>query len=112
MRLLAIALIVLSASLSCARADGPPFHAGATRVTVQDRVPFEALIAYPTEASEVPTQSGAFTIVASRDAPIALGARFPIVLFSHGGNGRSGAGPLIHQALITSLARRGFIVVA
>jgi predicted dienelactone hydrolase len=112
MRLLAVALVFTLTALCDARADGPPFHAGVTRVTVQDAVPFEALIAYPTEASEAPTQSGAFAIAASRDAPIAPGARFPVVLFSHGGVGRTEAGPLVHQALITSLARRGFIVVA
>jgi predicted dienelactone hydrolase len=75
-------------------------------------VPFEVLVAYPTEASEVPSQAGPFTIAASRDAPIAPGARFPIVLFSRGGGGRSEAGPLFHQGLITALARQGIIVVA
>jgi predicted dienelactone hydrolase len=112
MRLLAFALVFLLATLCSALADGPPFHAGVTRVTVRDAVPFESLIAYPTEASELPTQSGPFTIAASPDAPIAPGKRFPIVLFSHGGIGRSEAGPLVHQTLIMSLARRGFIVVA
>ncbi|MBV8186505.1 MAG: dienelactone hydrolase [Alphaproteobacteria bacterium] len=112
MRVLAAALVFLLATSGYARADGPPFHVGVTRVTVQDAAPFEALIAYPTGASEVPTPAGPFTIAATRDAPIATGARFPIVLFSHGGNGKSEAGPLVHQALITSLTRRGFIVIA
>src|ERR1700759_2635985 len=112
MRQLAAALVFLLASLCCAHADVPPFHAGFIRVTVPDAVPFDALIAYPTVATEVPTPAGAFTIAATRDAPIAPGARFPIVLFSHGGIERNETGPIVHQALITSLARRGFIVVA
>jgi predicted dienelactone hydrolase len=111
MRLLALALVFLLAALCAARADEPPLHAGVTRVTVQDTVPFDTLIAYPTETIEVPTAFGPFMLAASRDAPIAPGARFPIVLFSHGG-GRSGGAPLVHQNLILSLARRGFIVVA
>jgi predicted dienelactone hydrolase len=112
MRPLAVAFVFLLATLCSARADEPPFRAGFARITVQDTVPFDALIAYPTMATEVSNRVGLFTIAASRDAPIASGARFPVVLFSHGGNGRSEAGPLVHQALITSLARRGFIVVA
>jgi predicted dienelactone hydrolase len=111
MRLIAVALVFLLAIPCCARADEPPYRAGITRVTVQDNVSFDALIAYPTEATEISSRVGPFTIAASRDAPIAPGARFPIVLFSHGG-GRSGGTPLLHQNLILSLARRGFIVVA
>jgi predicted dienelactone hydrolase len=112
MRLLAVAFGALLATLCCARADALPFHAAVTRTTVQDIVPFDALIAYPTRASEASSRMGPFTIAASPDAPIASETRFPIVLFSHGGKGRSEAGPLVHQALIMSLARRGFIVVA
>src|SRR5689334_18156634 len=112
MRRLASALVLLLASLCGALADAPAFHAGFTLVTVPDAVPFDALIAYPTAAPEVPTQAGAFTIAATRDAPMAPGTRFPIVLFSHGGIERNETGPIVHGALITSLARRGFIVVA
>jgi predicted dienelactone hydrolase len=112
MRRLAVALVLLLATLYSARADEPPFHAGVTRITVQDAVPFDALIAYPTTANEASTQYGAFTVAATRDAPIAPATRFPIVLFSHGGIGRNEAGPLLHQDLILSLARRGYIVVA
>ena len=113
MRLLHLifASLPLLIDLSHARADTGQFHAAATRITVQDRVPFESLIAYPTAEQEVPFQAGAFTISASRDAPIASGAKFPIILFSHG-NGRRGGTSLLHRDLITFLARQGFIVVA
>ena len=89
MRAFVAALALLVIGISCAHAAPPPFHAAVTRITVQDSVPFDALIAYPTHAAEVPFQAGPFTIAASRDAPIADGARFPIVLFSHGGGVRS-----------------------
>ena len=70
MRPLSVALVLLLASLCGAHAEEPAFHAGFARVTVQDAVSFEALVAYPTEATEVPTRVGAFTIAASRDAPV------------------------------------------
>jgi predicted dienelactone hydrolase len=87
---------------------------GITRITVQDVVPFDTLIAYPTDAAEVPFQDGPYTIAASRDTPIASGARFPVVLFSHGGGEtiKAGGNSLPYAALLTSLAREGFVVVA
>ena len=87
------------------------FHAGITRITVQDTTPFDALIAYPTEAAEVSVEEGPFRLSASRDAPVAAGARFPVVLFSHGG-GRGPGTPLVHRDLLLHLARQGFIVIA
>ena len=94
--------ILPAASTFCADADSQRFHAGMTRVTVLDIVPFDTLIAYPTEVAEVPFQAGPFTIAASRDAPIASGTPFPIVLFSHG-NGRAGGSSLRYSDLFTSL---------
>jgi predicted dienelactone hydrolase len=87
---------------------------GITRITVQDVVPFDTLIAYPTDAAEGPFQDGPYTIAASRDTPIASGARFPVVLFSHGGGEtiKAGGSSLPYAALLTSLAREGFVVVA
>jgi predicted dienelactone hydrolase len=110
-------LALLATGMACARAEQaapPPFHAAMTRITVQDAVPFDALVAYPTDAAEVPFQDGPYTIAASRDAPIASGARFPVVLFSHGGGGtlKAGGTSLPYAALATSLAREGFVVVA
>jgi predicted dienelactone hydrolase len=116
-------LAPLAGSLSPARADGP-YHAGIVRITVQDAVsgvvgfgdaqmlpvPFEVLVAYPTDVAEAPFESGPFTIQASLNAPIAPTKAFPVLLFSHG-NGRGGT-PLHDLDLITSLARQGFIVIA
>ena len=72
MRLLLLSLLLAVAGISTAWADPRSFHAGIARIKVQDTTPFDAVIVYPTEAAEV-------------DAPVAAGARFPVVLFSHGG---------------------------
>lgn len=113
MRALFLVLTLLVAGTS-AQADPQRFRAGLTRVTVQDVVPFDTLIVYPTDAAEVAFQDGPYTIVAGRDAPVASGARFPVVFFSHGGGGtiKAGGSSLPYAALLTSLARAGFIVVA
>jgi acetyl esterase/lipase len=113
-RALFLVLALLVAGASCAQADPQRFHAGIARITVQDVVPFDAVVVYPTDAAEVPFQDGPWIIAASRDAPIATGARFPVVLFSHGGGGtlKAGGSPLPYADLATSLAREGFIVVA
>jgi predicted dienelactone hydrolase len=113
-RALFLMLTLLVAGTSSAQAEPRRFHAGITRITVQDVVPFDALVAYPTDAVEAPFQDGLFTITASRDAQIASGARFPIVLFSHGGGGtiKAGGSPVPYAALLTSLAREGFVVIA
>ncbi|GEP58785.1 alpha/beta hydrolase family protein [Reyranella soli] len=111
MRRLVYSLLLAVIGTSTALADPPSFRAGVTRIAVQDATPFEALIAYPTEATEASIEDGPFRLLASRDAPVAAGARFPIVLFSHGGGSRPGT-PLAQGALLLHLARQGFIVVA
>jgi len=110
LRSLILSLALAVALISTALADPPSFRAGVTRITVQDATPFDALIAYPTEAAEVSVDEGPIRLVASRDAPVAAGARFPVVLFSHGGSGPGT--PLVHSDLLLHLARQGFIVVA
>ena len=110
MRALILGLALAVALISTASADSPSFRAGVTRMTVQDATLFDVLIAYPTEAAEVPVEEGPISLVASRDAPVAAGARFPVVLFSHGGGGPGT--PLVHGDLLLHLARQGFIVVA
>ena len=80
-------------------------------ITVQDATPFDALVVYPTDAAEVSVEEGPFSLSASRDGPLAAGARFPVVLFSHGGGQRPGT-PLGHGDLLLHLARQGFIVIA
>jgi predicted dienelactone hydrolase len=106
----AVSLLVLAGNSSPARADGP-YRAGVARVIVQGAVPFQAvpfevLVAYPTDAAEASFEAGHFTIRASLDAPIAPAKAFPVLLFSHG-NGRGGT-PLHERDLITALARQGF----
>jgi predicted dienelactone hydrolase len=110
LRSLVCSLLLAVAGISTALADPRSFHAGITRITVQDTTPFDALIAYPTEAAEASVDEGSFRLLASRDAPVAAGARFPVVLFSHGGSGPGT--PLVHSDLVLHLARAGFIVVA
>jgi predicted dienelactone hydrolase len=110
LRSLICSLLLAVAGISTASADPRSFHAGITRITVQDTMPFDALIAYPTEAAEVSFEEGPIRLLASRDAPIAAGARFPIVLFSHGGSGPGT--PLVYRDLLLHLAREGFIVIA
>jgi predicted dienelactone hydrolase len=104
-------LLMAFAGISTAWADPRSFHAGITRITVQDTTPFDALIAYPTDAAGASIEEGSFRLLASRDAPVADGARFPIVLFSHGGGTPPGT-PLGHGDLLLHLARQGFIVIA
>jgi len=111
MRSLMFSLLLAVAGISTASADPRSLHAGITRITVQDTVPFDVLIVYPTEAAEVSIEEGPFRLSASRDATVAAGARFPVVLFSHGGGQRPGT-PLGHGDLLLHLARQGFIVIA
>lgn len=111
MRRLICSLLLVAIGASTALADPPSFRAGITRIAVQGVTPFEALIAYPTEAAEASIEDGPFKLQASRDVPIAAGARFPIVLFSHGGGQRPGT-PLAQAGLLLHLVRQGFIVVA
>jgi predicted dienelactone hydrolase len=110
LRSLILGLALAVVWISTALADPPSFRAGFTRIAVQDATPFEALIAYPTDGAEVAVEEGPIRLLASRDAPVAAGARFPVVLFSHGGNGPGT--PLVHGDLLLHLARQGFIVVA
>ena len=107
MRHTILALLLASFALS-APAGLPPFHAGASRLTVQDATsPFDTVVFYPTEAPEMPWRAGPFTVNASRDVPLVDNPRFPVVLLSHG----RGGGPLSHRELAIALAREGFVVV-
>ena len=111
MRSLICSLLLALSAISTAAADPRSFHAGITRIAVEDTTPFDALIAYPTEAAEVSVEEGSFSLSASRNAAVAAGARFPVILFSHGGGRRPGT-PLVHRDLLLHLARQGFIVIA
>ncbi|CAN5748442.1 hypothetical protein BH11PSE3_BH11PSE3_51660 [soil metagenome] len=110
MRSLVLGLALALAVISPAATQPSSFRAGITRLTVQGATTFDVLIAYPTEAAEASVDDGPIRLVPSRDAPVAAGSRFPVILFSHGGNGPGT--PLIHSDLLLHLAREGYIVVA
>ncbi len=111
MRAAFVAFLLAAASLSSAAAETQPYRAGIARLLVQGNEPFSVLVWYPSPAEETEWQQGPFPIQATRDAPIAPGSKFPIVLFSHGG-GASGGSPLIHREIARYLARAGFIVIS
>jgi predicted dienelactone hydrolase len=102
-----LSALVIASAVS---ADAQTYNAGITRVTVEDTPAFETLVAYPTEAGEVPFEDARFQLSAGRGA-VADGVRFPVVLFSHG-SGRGPGTPMVHAALLLHLARQGFIVIA
>lgn len=104
----AMAGVVTGAMTGGTAADSSSFHAGVAHLTVPDVEPFDTLVWYPTADAEIAWQAGELPVAATRDATIAAGRRFPVVLLSHG----SGGSPLGHRDLATRLARDGFIVVA
>ena len=111
MRMTILGLFLALAALSPGLLAAGEYRAGYAIVTTQVSVPFDVLVAYPTESQEERVAEGPFAISASRDSPIASDARFPIILFAHG-NGRSAGTPIPHHGMLFELARRGFIVVA
>lgn len=106
-----VAIVLLLIGAAPIAAEPRQFGAGVARITIPDASPFDVLIAYPTDQPDASIHAGPFILTGSRDAAVARGGPFPIVLFSHG-NGRSGGTPLLHHDIITALAREGFIVIA
>ncbi|MCQ4159793.1 dienelactone hydrolase family protein [Roseomonas sp. GC11] len=103
-----LGLMALCGVWGCPDARADSWQAGVVRLPFQDAAgQANALVWYPSPASEAPWQVGPFQINASQDAPLAQG-RFPVVLLSHGRRGT----PLSHRDLAAHLAREGFIVVA
>lgn len=98
MRSLLLACGLLFLTLSGASAEQSVYRAGIARIVVQDIEPFEAIIWYPAKQAPAATQG----------VEIADGARFPIVLLSHGRRGS----PFGHRQLAAHLAQAGYIVVA
>jgi predicted dienelactone hydrolase len=72
-----------------------------------DEQPMRALAFYPSNALEHRSSVEGYSIEAGEDVPIAIG-RFPLLMLSHGNAGT----PLALHDLITSLTRKGFVVVA
>lgn len=111
MRKKAAGLFLILAFAFSTSVNAGEYRAGYAINTAQVTVPFDVLIAYPTEVQEENVVEGIFTLSASRDSPIVSDTLFPTVLFAHG-NGRRAGTPLPHHGLVLELARNGFIVVA
>ena len=72
-----------------------------------DEQPMRAIAFYPSREAEGLTKMGGYEVEATEDAKIAMG-RYPLLMLSHGNTGT----PLALHDLATSLARKGFVVVA
>jgi len=100
--------LVLMLASWCAGATEVPFHAGVARLNVAAATPFEAIVWYPSRSTETDWRAGPYTIHATRNAPLADGGKFAVVVLSHGHAGS----PFGHRELAARLAREGFVVIA
>ncbi|MCD5994901.1 dienelactone hydrolase [Pseudomonas sp. CDFA 602] len=110
-RLCAVMLVCLLESLISVHVQASEeWSAGFHQLSFPDPLdsqPMHAIAFYPsTDVEQVSTIQG-YRVEAGEDVPIAMG-RFPLLLLSHGNTGT----PLALHDLATSLARRGFVVVA
>ena len=72
-----------------------------------DGQPMRAIAFYPSAEAEGLTKMGNYEVEATEGAQIVIG-RYPLLMLSHGNTGT----PLALHDLATSLARKGFVVVA
>lgn len=72
-----------------------------------DDQPMRAIAFYPSSEAQGLTKIGSYEVAATEGAKIAIG-RYPLLMLSHGNTGT----PLALHDLTTSLARKGFVVVA
>ncbi|VVO38600.1 alpha/beta hydrolase family protein [Pseudomonas fluorescens] len=113
MRLCAVFLICLLGSLNSVQAaHGLPPHwsVGFHQLSFLDPLdsqPMGAIAFYPSSGKERSSTLEGYQVEASEDAKVAIG-RFPLLMLSHGNTGT----PLALHDLATSLARKGFVVVA
>ncbi|WP_339069204.1 dienelactone hydrolase [Pseudomonas idahonensis] len=97
-------------SVQAAPAPHPHWSVGFHEMSFLDPLdlqPMRAIAFYPSTGIEHPSRVEGYQIAASRDAKVAIG-RFPMLMLSHGNTGT----PLALHDLATSLARKGFVVVA
>lgn len=97
-------------SVQVEAAPRPHWSVGWHELSFQDPLdgqPMRALAFYPSNGREHVTSVDGYAIAATEDAAIAIG-RFPMLMLSHGNAGT----PLALHDLITSLTRKGFVVVA
>ncbi|MGV8861844.1 MAG: alpha/beta hydrolase family protein [Pseudomonas sp.] len=110
-RLCAVMLVCLLGSLISVQVEaGTHWSAGFHRLTFLDPLdlqPMSAIAFYPSTDSKKISKVDGYQIAAGEDATIAMG-RFPLLMLSHGNTGT----PLALHDLATSLARKGFVVVA
>ena len=113
MRLCAVMVLFLLGGLISVQATPAPhphWSVGFHRMTFLDPLdlqPMKAVAFYPSTDLEHSTQLGPYHVAATEDAKIAIG-RFPMFMLSHGNTGT----PMALHDLATSLARKGFVVVA
>ncbi|VVN91894.1 alpha/beta hydrolase family protein [Pseudomonas fluorescens] len=113
MRLCAVLLICLLGSLNsvqAARGLHPHWSVGFHQLRFLDPLdlqPMGAIAFYPSTGKEHSSLLEGYQVDASEDAKVAIG-RFPLLMLSHGNTGT----PLALHDLATSLARKGFVVVA
>ena len=93
-------------------AKAGPYDVGATELTFErqdtatgDPRALDVVVWYPADASGGKLDA---TLEGVRDAPLAEGAPWPLILFSHG----SGGSPLQSKFLMGHLASHGFVVAA
>ena len=72
-----------------------------------DEQPMRAIAFYPSNEARGLTRMGGYEVEATEEAKIAMG-HYPLLMLSHGNTGT----PLALHDLATSLARKGFVVVA
>ena len=113
MRLCAVLVLSLLGgliSVHAAPAPHPHWSVGFHRMSFLDPLdqqPMNAIAFYPSTDDEHSTQLGPYHVAATQDSKVAIG-RFPMLMLSHGNTGT----PLALHDLATSLARKGFVVVA
>ena len=112
-RLCATLLICLLSSLNsvhAAPAPHPHWSVGFHEMSFLDPLdlqPMRAIAFYPSSDREHTSKIEGYTVEAGEDTRVAMG-RFPMLMLSHGNTGT----PLALHDLATSLARKGFVVVA
>lgn len=97
-------------SVQIEAAPHPHWSVGYHELTFNDPLdgrPMRALAFYPSNDVEHVTTVEGYPIEATQDARIAIG-RYPMLMLSHGNGGT----PLALHDLVTSLTRKGFVVVA
>ncbi|MBK5418524.1 alpha/beta hydrolase family protein [Pseudomonas sp. TH31] len=112
-RLCAALLICVLGSLNTVQARPAPnlySSVGYHEMTFLDPLdlqPMRAIAFYPSSELEHTSKLEGYTVEAGADTKVAIG-RFPMLMLSHGNVGT----PLALHDLATSLARKGFVVVA